>query len=154
VGETPLTIELPKTESTYISVETPEGQVGSVMLRNSNLVSGSAQFSSLNDRAKADFLTAFPVSENEKRVENARKKFYTSYGAFWFILPASLIAGGIAETHMAINQNTGTWSMLRTGANIAWGTALGVTLFQIFRYMYVSREDSTPIVKALSKESD
>jgi len=154
VGETPLTIELPKSESTYISVETPEGQVGSVMLRNSNLVSGSAQFSSLNDHAKADFLTAFPVSEEEKRVENARKKFYTSYGAFWFILPASLLAGGIAETHMAINPNAGSWSMLRTGANIAWGAALGVTLFQIFRYMYVSRGDSTPIVKAPPKESD
>jgi len=148
VGETPLTLELPKSESAYISVETPEGEVGSMILQNSNLVSGSAQFSSFNDYAKADFLTAFPVSEEEKKVENARKNFYKSYGAFWFILPAALLAGGIAETHEAINHNTGLYSTLKMGSNIAWGAALGFTLFQVFRYMYVSIEESTPIVKA------
>jgi len=154
VGETPLTLELPKSESAYISVETPDGEIGSVMLRNSSLVNGSARFSVVNDHAKADFFTAFPVSEEEKKVENARKNFYTTYGAFWFILPAALLAGGIAETHMAINPNAGSWGMLRTGANIAWGAALGVTFFQIFRYMYVSRGDSTPIVKAPPKGSN
>jgi len=154
MGETPLTMELPKSESAYISVETPEGEIGSIMLRDSNLVSGKAQFFSLNDYAKADFFTAVPVSEEVKKVENARKKFYTSYGAFWFILPAALLAGGIAETHMAINHNVGTWSTLRTGANLAWGAALGVTFFQIFRYMYDSMGDSTPIVKASPKENN
>jgi hypothetical protein len=154
MGETPLTLELPKSESAYISVETPEGEVGSMIIQNSNLVSGSAQFFSLNDNVKADFFTAFPVSEEEKMLENNRKKFYSSYGTFWFILPVALLAGGIAETHMAINQNTGTWSMLRMGANAAWVAALGVTFYQIFRYIRASEAVSTPIVKAPSKNKE
>jgi hypothetical protein len=153
MGETPLTLELPKNESAYISVETPEGEIGSMILRDSNLVKGSAQFFSNNDYAKADFLTAVPVSEEEKRVENARKKFYTTYGAFWFILPAALLAGGIAETHEAVNHNAGFYSTLRVGANIAWGTALGVTLYQIFRYLSASKGDPTPIVKVPPKDN-
>jgi len=152
MGETPLALELPKNESTYISVETPEGDIGSLILRDSSLVRGSAQLSFANDFVKADFLTAAPVQEEEKRVENARKRFYTTYGAFWFILPAALLAGGIAGTHEAINQDAGTYSALRMGSNIAWGAALGVTLYQVFRYLYVSREDSTPIVKAPPKD--
>jgi len=151
VGETPLTLELPRNESTFISVETPEGEIGSLIIQNSGLVRGSVQFTSANDNAKADFLTAVPVSEEEKKVENARRRFYTSYGAFWFILPAALLAGGIAGTHEAINHDTGTWSTVRMGSNIAWGAALGLTLFQAFRYLYVSREDSTPIVKVPPK---
>jgi len=151
MGETPLTLELPKSESAYISVETPEGEVGSMIIQNSNLVSGKAQFFSLNDNVKADFFTTFPVSEEEKMLENNRKKFYTSYGAFWFILPAALLAGGIAETHEAIYQNAGTWNMLRMGANAAWVAALGVTFYQIFRYIRASEAVSTPIVKVPSK---
>jgi hypothetical protein len=151
MGETPLTLELPKSESAYISVETPEGEVGSMIIQNSNLVSGSAQFFSLNDNVKADFFTAFPVSEEEKMLENNRKKFYSSYGIFWFVLPAALLAGGIAGTHEAIYQNAGTWSMLRMGANAAWVAALGVTFYQIFQYIRASEAVSTPIVKAPSK---
>ena len=151
-GETPITLELPKHESTYISVETPEGDVGSLIIRNSSLVRGSAQFTSANDYVKADFFTAAPVSEEEKKVENARRRFYTSYGAFWFILPAALLTAGIAETHEAVNHDAGTYSTIRMGSNIAWGAALGVTLFQVFRYLYVSRQDSTPIVKVPPKD--
>jgi hypothetical protein len=154
VGETPLTLELPKSESAYISVETPEGEVGSMIIRNSNLVSGSAQFLSLNDNVKADFFTAFPVSEEEKMLENSRKKFYSSYGTFWFVLPAALLVGGIAETHMAIYQNAGTWSTLRMGANAAWVTALGITFYHIFRYIRASEAVSTPIVKAPPKNNE
>jgi len=147
MGETPLTLELPKSESAYISVETPEGEIGSMIIQNSNLVSGSAQFFSLNDNVRADFFTALPVSEEEKMLENTRKKFYSSYGTFWFVLPAALLVGGIAGTHEAIYQNVGTWSMLRMGANAAWVAALGVTFYQIFRYIRASGAVSTPIVK-------
>jgi len=152
MGETPLTLELPKSESTYISVETPEGGIGSLILRDSNLIRGSAQFASANDFVKADFLTAPPVSEEEKKVENARRNFYSTYGAFWFVLPAALLAGGIAGTHEAISNDAGIYSIFRMGTNIAWGAALGVTLYQVIRYLYVSREDPTPIVKVPTKD--
>jgi hypothetical protein len=61
--------------------------------------------------------------------------------------------GGIAGTHEAVNHNAGTYSALRMGSNIAWGAALGITLYQVFRYLYVSREDSTPIVKVPPKDN-
>jgi hypothetical protein len=152
MGETPLTLELPKNESSYISVETPEGSIGSAILRDSSLVRGGAQFTSVNDYARADFLTAVPVSEDEKKVEKARNRFYASYGAFWFILPAAMIAGGVAGTYEAVNHDVGTWSTVRMGSNIAWGAALGITLYQVFRYLRVSKEDSTPIVKVPPKD--
>jgi hypothetical protein len=152
-GETPLTLELPKNESTYVSVETQEGDVGSLIIQNSSLVRGNANFTSANDYVKADFLTARPVSEEDKKVENARKGFYSSYGVFWFVLPAALLAGGIAGTYEAINHDAGTWNTVRMGSNIAWGAALGITLSQVFRYLYVSRQDSTPIVKVPKKDN-
>jgi hypothetical protein len=153
MGETPLTLELPKSESAYISVETPEGEIGSMIIQNSNLVSGNAQLYKLDDNVKADFFTAFPLSEEEKMLENARKKFYSSYGTFWFVLPAALLASGIAETHMAINQSAGAWSLLRIGANAAWVAFLGNTLFQLFRYVKASEAVPTPIVK-VPKDND
>jgi len=154
VGETPLTLELPKSESAYVSVETPEGKIGSMIIQNSSLVSGKAQLYTLDDNVKADFFTAFPISEEEKMLENTRKKFYSTYGIFWFVLPAALLAGGIAETHMAIYQNTATWSLLRTGANVAWVAALGTTFYQLFRYVRASEAVSTPIVKIPPKSNE
>jgi hypothetical protein len=154
MGETPLTLELPKSESSFISVETHEGEIGSLIIRNSDLVRGSAQFISGNDFAKADFLTAAPVPEEEKRVENARNKFYSTYGAFWFILPAALLAGGIAKTHEVVHHNEELYSTLRMGTNIAWGAALGVTLYQIYKYLSAAKGEPTPIVKSSTKGNE
>ena len=150
VGETPLTLELPKTQFSYISVETPDGETGSAILRNNNMVRGSAQFvRNDEDWGKADILTSIPVTKEEKRVENTRNNFYTSYGAFWFVLPASLLTAGIAGTHIAANSaSSNLYSTVRIGAYGIMAASLGVTFWQIFRYLTVSNGDSTPIKKA------
>jgi hypothetical protein len=90
----------------------------------------------------------FPPSEEEKKVEKTRRSFYSFYGAFWIILPAALIASGIADTYAGINVNAG---YVQTGATAAWVSSLGLTFFQIFRYLYASVGDSTPIVKVKEK---
>jgi hypothetical protein len=152
VGEAPLTLELPRSKYTYISVETPDSEIGSVILKDNNMVKGNAQFARKDgDQGKADFFTVMPPLQEEKRVEKTRRSFYNTYGAFWIVLPVSLLTAGIAGTYIGINENA---ELIQRGANIAWGTSLGLTFFQIFRYLYVSGGDSTPIVKVPPKAND
>ena len=148
VGETPFTLELPRTEFTYISVETPEGDIGSAVYRDNNLVKGSAQFVRQEDNTRqAVFSTKRPIPPEEKRVEKARRGFYGAYGAFWIILPVSLLTAGVAGTYISAGENVKAWNGVRIGANVTWGVSLGVTFFQIFRYLYISGADAAPIVK-------
>ena len=169
-GESPLVLQLPRTQFAYVSVETPEGKTGSVVYRDNALVKGSAHFVKNSDvSGTAAFNTKIPVSAEEKRVDRARRGFYGAYGAFWIALPVALIAAGIAGSYVdAWNYvaATGMYSdvddyntkkkiyddatfatNVRRAATITWSVALGVTFFQIFRYLYVSGGDSTPIVK-------
>ena len=175
VGETPLTLQLPKYQYSYISVETPSGETGSVVYRDNDLVRGSAQFvrSDFTGGGSAAFNTKVPVSPEEKRVDRARRGFYGAYGAFWVILPIALLTVGITGNYINANNQSiadGTYdgdynmqkkihdsaTMARTvqiGATVSWTAALGVTFFQIFRYLYVSGGDSTPIVKVQEKKA-
>ena len=153
-GDTPLSLELPKSEYIYISVETPEGEVGSMVYRDNNLVRGSAQFVWTDGRGSADLNTKLPVNAEEKRVDRARRGFYWAYGAFWFILPASILTAGYAKTYMYSEDYMPKWYTIRIAANALWGSALGVTLFQMFRYLYYSGGDSTPIVRVPKTEAD
>ena len=176
VGEAPLTLELPGTSYVYISVETPQGEIGSAVYRDNSLVKGNAQFTRIgNDgAANAAFTTRVPVSPEDKRVDNARQSFYGAYGAFWFILPASLLTAGFAQNYVYANNMAASRNMYNDdpetkkriydnavlGRNIAigaysvMGVALGVTFFQIFRYLYISGGDATPIVKHVPSASE
>jgi hypothetical protein len=157
VGETPLTLELPRTQFSYISVETPDGEIGSAIMRNNNMVRGSAQFARNDDDwGRADILTSIPVTKEEKRVENTRRNFYTSYGAFWFILPASLLTAGITETYINATNvpSSSLYTTIRTGAYGVMAASLGVAFWQIFRYLTVSNGDSTPINRAGAKDEE
>ena len=170
VGEAPLTLELPETEFSYISVETQDSEVGSLILRDNNLVRGNAIFSGLDNNVKADFLTSIPVSKEEKRTENSRNSFYKAYGVFWIALPVALLASGIAGTYIAannfadsnntyrdpgtrdrMNSNASFGSLIQTLSYGLIGSSLGVTFYQIYKYLKNSSGDSTPIVKVAPK---
>jgi len=169
VGETPLTLQLPRTQFAYISVETPEGRIGSMIYRDNNIVRGSANFVRFDDTpdggGTAAFSTKVPVSPEEKRVDAARQSFYRTYGAFWIILPTALITGGIARSYIDAHNNhvaspdydpnsskaKKIYDRAMIGSTVyytaqgVWVAALGVTIFQIVRYLYVSGADSTPL---------
>ena len=167
VGETPLTLELPGAESTFISVETPDGEVGSVIFRNNVLVHGRAEFEEYNNNVRADFLTAPPLPGEEKPVENTRKNFYKAYGVFWLVLPAALLTAGIAGHYIAasnyvtsnnmyaydkarrekIISNGSLASGIQVLSNGLIAVSLGTTFFQVYRYINASGGDSMPIVK-------
>ena len=175
VGETPLALDLPKAQYSYISVETAEGEVSSVILKDNALVKGKATFTRKEEsEGMADFLTTFPVPEEEKRVESSRNRFYRYYGIFWLVLPAAILIGGVAKGNMAVNDyviannlysgdpekrqqiadKAATSRVIRTGAFSIMGASLGITFFQIFRYLNVSGGDSTPLVKAKPKSEE
>jgi len=181
MGETPLALKLPRNISTYISVETPDGKVGSAVFRDDSLVRGDAQFvradntgggvnTAENSGPEAVFSTKVPISPEEKRVDKARRGFYGAYGAFWFVLPASLLTAGIAGTYIFANNiappdldlglRKTIYDRAVTGQNVqvaaysVMGVALGITFIQIFRYLYVSGGDATPIVKAPAARSE
>jgi len=171
VGQTPLDLQLPRTGSTYISVETPNGEIGSMVYKDNNIEKGNAQIVR-NDNTDGDgkggmeaaFITKPPISPEEKRVDKARRGFYGAYGVFWFVLPASLLTAGIAGTYIFANNyappdldlgvrqniynNALTGQNVQVAAYAVMGVALGITFIQIFRYLYVSGGDATPIVKA------
>ena len=175
VGETPLTLELPRTQFAYISVENSGGEIGSAVYRDNDLVKGSAHFTSINGSpGTMSFNTKAPVSPEEKRVDRARRGFYGAYGAFWVILPATLLTAGIAGNYITAHNYIAAnylypdeydrrkeiYDKAILGRNISYaaygvmGTALGITFFQIFRYLYISGGDSTPIVKAPKKSPE
>jgi len=153
VGETPLALDLPRQEYGYISVETPDGEIGSMIYRDHDFIRGNAQFTWADNRGRADIFAKPPRSAEEKRVEKARRGFYIAYGAFWVILPASLLTAGYARTNVEANLNVGRNTGIYYGAQAVWGTSLAVTISQIVRYLYVSGEDARPIVRVPEKEA-
>ena len=170
VGETPLMLHLPRSQFAYISVETPEGEIGTFIYRDDEIVRGSARFASppgvsVNGMT-AIVDTRLPIAPEEMRVERGRRGFYRAYGALWFILPASLLTAGIAATYINANNYTtmtghfhddpGTQRRVYNNARRAqnariaafsvMGVSLGITFFQLFRYLRAASADPTPIV--------
>jgi hypothetical protein len=167
IGETPLGFQLPREEFAYITVETPEGKTGSVIYRDNELVRGSAQFIRTDDvGGRALFDTWIPISPEEERVERARRSFYRAYGVFWFVLPAALLTAGIAvnyvnahnyvevtsyyaarETRRRIYDNAMRGHYISMAAYGAMGISLGVTFYQIYRYLNASGGEVTPVAR-------
>jgi len=172
VGETPLALELPRNDYSYVSVETPEGEVGAVIYRDNSITKSTTQFVRLGDeRGTADFVTSMPLLKEEEGAAKARNSFYKYYGAFWFILPVALLTAGIAGTYIdsnnyvvannlytndpgtraRISDNAGRANLATYASYGAIGIGLGISVFQIFRYVMASGRDATPIVKAEPK---
>jgi len=150
VGETPITLQLPSSDFSYITVETEEGEVGAVIVRDSAIVSGYAEFVRVgDDHGWADFMTMFPPTEEERQVERARNSFYRAYGALWIALPLSMLASGVARNHLNSNNpsQVSRANMIRTTSNVVIGATLGATFFQIFRYIRVSGTQAMPMVR-------
>jgi len=255
IGETPLTLKLPRLSYSYLSVETPEGNMGTVLYRNNTIVRGSARFdrgrSAIYDEdndtdidMEADelvdheiaralsseedtlallplnmidmfdefdidtdildtdeihlaehdtdtgavigagipftfstdqtilFNTRRPIFPEDERVEKARRGFYLSYGILWFVLPASLLTAGIAQTHIDANNlavasgihdyetsqriydRAVMASNIKTAAQGVMYASIGFTVFQIIRYVYAASRDATPLaVRRTPRES-
>jgi hypothetical protein len=171
MGTAPLTLELPKDQFAYISVETPDGEIGSAVYRSDTVIRGSAEFVG-PDRNAAENLsyeTSVPVSPEEKRVNTARRKFYGAYGRLWVALPLSMVAIGMARNYVnAYNYGPVSpdpseqqkrydravrASYVQTGAYIVIGIAAVDVVYRIIRYLYTSGADSAPIARFPAQEN-
>ncbi|MCL2069817.1 MAG: hypothetical protein FWH19_02385 [Treponema sp.] len=168
IGEEPLILELPRNEFVYMSVETPEGEIGTAVYRDNALLRGNARF--IRDPEEIDrraifFVTSPPISPEEERVATARNSLYRNYGVFWIILPVSLLAVGIAGTYVdadnfvtrnnygldparrqSLSNSASLGRLVTYGSYGAIGVSLGMTFWQVFRYINASKDDPTPIV--------
>ncbi|MCL2382338.1 MAG: hypothetical protein FWC64_12265 [Treponema sp.] len=168
-GETPLALHLPAGQFAYISVETPDGEIGTVVYRNDGIVRGNARFVTDSDTGRTLIVnTMTPIDPEAGRVERARRGFYRAYGTLWIVLPAALLVSGIAGTYinanahvaatggffddpdarMRIHDNAVRATVARGAAFGVMGVTLGVTFFQIFRYLRAASADATPIIPA------
>ena len=177
IGQTPLTVEVPRGRFAYITVETPDGEIGTMVYRDGALVRGNARFV-IGHADPAVGATAFmtpqmPIPPEAQRVERARRGFYWAYGVTWIVLPASLLVAGIANTRIDANNNMVMGAMppslgaptpeqmqrtfdravrannIRTAAFAVMGVSLGVTFFQIFRYIRAASGDATPLIRVV-----
>jgi hypothetical protein len=161
MGTTPLTLELPRDDFAYISVETPSGETGSAVYRGGRVVRGSAEFVRAGSEGILSYETAVPVSPEEKRVNTARRKFYGAYGRLWIALPVSLLAVGIADNYINAYTYQGSPDMydpalkamyVQRGAYVVIGLAAVDVVFRIIRYLYTSGSDAAPIARFPKQE--
>ena len=168
-GETPISLALPRYQFSYINVENPELETSSVIFRNNEIISGSADFHRTNEGGSFSFSSLILPEEN--RMENARRSFYRTYGAFWIVLPVSLLTVGIAGSYVQAHnyvavtdpgrsdynellRRAQTARYVQIGANVAWITGLGLTLFQIYRYLSAAGAEAEPNVRTSSQEAE
>ncbi|GHV81532.1 hypothetical protein AGMMS49991_00900 [Spirochaetia bacterium] len=115
VGQTPLSLELPLHHSDYITVEAPNGAVGSTIIpreiQNTSVV--------------LSVPSTMPLEKG--RVNKSRRKFYGAWGRFWIALPVAMLVSGISGSLVDANNRMG--GVLYTEAvvfqGIQWG-AIGV----------------------------
>jgi hypothetical protein len=163
-GYTPLSLEIPRDQFTYISVEAPSGEVGTAIYQSDRVVRGSAEFVREEKNGEEEslaFTTRLFPSPEEKRVERARRAFYTSYGIFWFVLPAALLTSAISASYIDAYNYSGNPDMYdravtgyyaTIGGYTAMGISLAGTFFLIFRYLYISSSDAAPLARFPDRE--
>ena len=170
VGEAPLNLHLPRYQFHYINIETQDMETGSAIIRGGENYSGNVRFTGSSRGAEIIFQTSLPVSPDDNNVERARRSFYNAYGAFWIILPVSLITAGIAGNFILANNyaawganhsgdyntiysNAVTATYVQLGANIAWVSGLALTFFQIYRYLRTAGTEAEPNVRHITPET-
>jgi hypothetical protein len=142
-GESPLAIELPRGQYENISVQTPEGETGSVVVQG-------GVFS-----AETLILKTSPPPE-AKQVDRFRRRFYGAWGRFWFALPAAFLVYGISSAYTnSYNNNTlpelydkaMAYNYISIGAIAVAGGFLGESLFRMGRYLYTTGRNETRLAK-------
>ncbi|MDR1411493.1 MAG: hypothetical protein LBI91_04755 [Spirochaetaceae bacterium] len=94
IGNTPLELGLATNHAGHISVETPEGNVGSAIIPAGDKPEDAALY-----------LAVIPPLE-EGRLDRSRRGFYGAWGRFWIALPLAWMASGVASTVIgAYNTN-------------------------------------------------
>jgi len=147
VGETPLNLRLPIGSLAYITLEGPLGERSRAVLAAPYMPGDVFDFSLR--------LRPSPPA-GERRVNNARSRFYWAWAGFWGTLVTAWVTTGISNDRAAIfHLNPTPESLARaqraqavnTGAMILLVPAVGYTLFELWRYLGAANENAVPIVR-------
>jgi hypothetical protein len=150
VGQAPLTLSLPINQLEYISIEGHKERASAVFT-TPELPTDTYNFS---------FKLKIPPA-GEKRVNRARSWYYWAWGGAWIAGIAAWITSGIYSGQVTGWYNTGDpalaesatrMNVIKTGAIITLGAVGAYSVFQLVRYLYISTEKVTPIIKGRKAE--
>ncbi|MDR1420812.1 MAG: hypothetical protein LBI86_10590 [Treponema sp.] len=154
-GDAPLSFGIEAGGIEYFSVESSEGETGSVVFLNSGLVN------SVREETEIFLATAAPPRPGQHDVEEARRKYYGAWGRLWIALPAAFLISGLAEA-----QSEGWNTISSTGAapnllysravsyrNLRWGAwalagaALTDVMYSVWGYIRAADRNTVRVVK-------
>jgi hypothetical protein len=150
VGEAPLTLRLPANSFEYIEMETENGQKGSVVFMT-------------KDNMNYNQTISLKLSQPNRRgaVDRARRGYYWAWGGQWITGVAAWLGyyaymgANNAATYGKNNGKDVTQDFLDSNkklynytmyAAIGFGVTSLYGIIRMFRYIYISGKDSTPIV--------
>ncbi|MDR2923590.1 MAG: PEGA domain-containing protein [Treponema sp.] len=145
VGEAPYNLYMPINTLNYITAETRNGRAAKIVFSTPDMP----------DEAYNISLKLKP-SPGQKKVNNARKHYYWSWGATWI---AAILAWGVNGIYNSRNDvlpnsssqefysGTLTWYYVSAGSYILLGASAAYNLYRLGRYLYTSTEGATPIAK-------
>jgi hypothetical protein len=152
VGEAPLTLRLPVNQFDYVNLETAAQETASAVFLTPAL---------FNQNDILSLKTKASRPSGQKRVENARRRYYWSWGGTWIAGAAAWMINGVFTAYRSAYQSpdnpnptremydqTMDLYYINLGGMALVGVAVAHEIFQMVRYLYVSGQDAAPIVKS------
>ena len=147
MGETPLTLQLPIDSLAYITLESITGETARAVVFAPDMPGDVFDFS---------FRLRMPPPAGERRVNNARARFYWAWGGLWGTIITAWITSGISNGRIdALNQphsseffaSAQRAQTINNGAMILLGPAIGYWIFEMVRYLGVANDNAVPMAR-------
>ena len=146
-GETPLALQLPIGSLAYITLESLSGETARAVVFAPDMPGEAFDFS---------LRLAMPPM-GERRVNNARARFYWAWGGLWGTIITAWVTSGITNSRIdAVNRGgvssefvAGTQRMqaVNTGAMILLAPAIGYWIFEMTRYLGAANDNAVPLAR-------
>ncbi|GHU23899.1 hypothetical protein FACS1894164_09280 [Spirochaetia bacterium] len=142
-GETPLSLTLPQGQYEYLYFERLDGRQTAVVFDGTNPPATDSMVLPLR----------IPSASPKDDLELRRRKFYNSFGRFWFALPVAFFINGLSSAQ-ATAGNLFPGSVAKNpaltytsiGAWILFGLSAADMLYQTFRYINSSGQGAAALV--------
>jgi len=147
MGETPLAMLLPVGSLADITLESMTGESIRAIVAAPDMPGDTFDFT---------FSLRIPPRAGERRVNNARNRFYWAWGTLWGTIITAWVTGGISNsrnTVMHVNSSPDFIASanrahhMNTGALILLAPAIGYTIFELTRYLGSTNESAIPVIR-------
>jgi len=148
MGETPITLRLPIDSLAYITLENMAGETARAVIAAPGMPGEAFDFT---------FRLRIPPPSGERRVNNARARFYWAWAGVWAAGITAWITSGISNSRIAaLNHPDATYDLwvsanrahnINNGALVLLAPAVGYWIFEMARYLNASNANAVPIVR-------